>query len=426
MSGTLTTGKLVLTDTTSNTDTFGRLRVSLPQTLFEIKHVHGKEQFLMDELVSGTGASTHNSSESYVAMTVSSSGVGKVVRQSYEYIPYQPGKTKIIFFTGVIEVNNGVSGSVSRIGSFDSSTDKTSVSGKGNGHFFELNGTNMYVVERFNNTDTKVIQSSWNVDTLDGNGPSGLTVTNWDKTKIYFIDMEWLGVGVVRFGVHINGENYIVHQLNHSGLGTPSSTGITRPYIKSAKLPIRYEIESSSGVSAEMRMICSTVISDGGFEPVGKLYSISRITAVSITSSTTFAPVISLRLKETDPVNRISIVLKKLSLFNSAGSTNFAGFRLYLLPDDSALTGESWVNVSSNSAAQYDISASAVTLTNAYLIDSGFIQIRDSQEYSFDSYINSPVINSNIAGKSRILSLCAVKLNNNCDIYGGFQWLEVE
>ena len=42
MSGTLTTGKIILTQTTSNNDAFDRLRVSNPSTLFKINHSIGK------------------------------------------------------------------------------------------------------------------------------------------------------------------------------------------------------------------------------------------------------------------------------------------------------------------------------------------------------------------------------------------------
>jgi hypothetical protein len=37
--GTLTTGKLVLTDTQANTDAFDRFRVSEPTTLYELNHI---------------------------------------------------------------------------------------------------------------------------------------------------------------------------------------------------------------------------------------------------------------------------------------------------------------------------------------------------------------------------------------------------
>ena len=43
MSGTLTTGKLVLTNTQSNQDAFDRLRVSSPNTLFELHQIQGNK-----------------------------------------------------------------------------------------------------------------------------------------------------------------------------------------------------------------------------------------------------------------------------------------------------------------------------------------------------------------------------------------------
>ncbi len=110
--GTITTGKLVLSNTTGNQDAFDRLRISEPTTLFEVHHVIGKNEKLIDELTSGSGTSTHNSTNSYVEMALSSSGVGRVVRQSHEYIPYQPGKSRLMIFTGVLETSGGVEESV--------------------------------------------------------------------------------------------------------------------------------------------------------------------------------------------------------------------------------------------------------------------------------------------------------------------------
>ena len=167
--GTLTTGKLVLTNTTSNQDAFDRLRVSNPNTLFEIHHVFGKMGRYIDELTSGTGTSTWRSANAYIEMKVTSSGVGKVARQSLEYIPYQPGKSRLMLFTGVLDTSGGTSNCTSRIGCFDDTDDKSSVSATGNGLFFELTSTGIYVVKRLNDTDTRVLQSSWNFDTFGGN-----------------------------------------------------------------------------------------------------------------------------------------------------------------------------------------------------------------------------------------------------------------
>ena len=226
MSGSLTVGKIILTETTSNNDAFDRLRISEPETLFELNATTGKLPFLIDEIISGAGAtSISNLDNSYISMGINSSGSGsgtnKVVRQSYEYIPYQPGKSRLIILSGVFEsIGGGITGTYERIGSFDSYSEKSSVTGSGNGCFFELDGKTLYAVIRLNDTashngNTRVAQTAWSFDKFDGNGPSGLTVNNYSTAKILAIDQEWLGIGQVRFGFFINGQFHVGHIFNH-------------------------------------------------------------------------------------------------------------------------------------------------------------------------------------------------------------------
>jgi len=141
---------------------------------------------------------------------------GSVVRQSKEYIPYQPGKSKLIFLSGVLSTTNPLPSNITtRIGHFDSAIDKTAESNPiGNGHFFEMVGGTVpvvNVVERsfFNSglgwgTETRIQQSAWNMDTLNGVGgpgnPSGINI-NFYLDNVFVIDMQWLGVGQVRMGI---------------------------------------------------------------------------------------------------------------------------------------------------------------------------------------------------------------------------------
>jgi len=429
MSGTLTSGRLILTDTNGNSDAFDRLRVSKPKTLYEIHHTFSKEPRLIDEFLSGSGASAHSATGAYVAMTTSSGVAGKVIRQSYEYIPYQPGKSKLMLFTGILEMAGGVADSISRMGCFDASTDKSSVAGTGNGHFFELNGTTMNVVERLNNVDTTIAQASWNVDAFDGSGPSGFTISGaaWGKSRIFAVDQEWLGVGVVRMGLFINGAFKEGHRFNHSGVGTPSSTAITAPYTKMAKLPIRYEIVSTADTVAdsEMRMMCSTVLSEGGFEPVGRIFAFSGHTEITVDSASVFEPLFSLRLVETEPSNRASIILKNIHLINISGASKYAHFHLFLLDASSKITGGSWVNPN-ESVGEYNSTATAVNTSGAISVGSGYIEIKTSEEFPYENYLNSPIINSAIDGTSKVLCIAAVKLGANVGMYGGMEWIEVK
>lgn len=418
MSGTLTIGSLVLTTPTSNRDAFDRLRISQPSTLFEVEHTLGLNPYLVDEFKSGTGASNHISTGSYIQMTVGG-GAGKVVRQTYEYVPYQNGKSRLMIFSGVMETHGGVAGVICRIGSFDSSVEKTA--GTGNGLFFELNGTTMKCVIRLNNTDTSEIQSLWNFDKFDGNGPSGLTVNDYSKAMIFAIDQEWLGIGRVRFGFFINGVFHVCHVFNHSGMGLPSSTAITTPYAKTAKLPIRYEISNTTNQNGEMRMICSTVISEGGYNPTGLLFSIAMTDHVDLND--TFKPLISLKLRDAEPYNRKSILLKMANIYNDID--NGIIWKLYILPSKSALNGTTWTPINSeNSIAEYNVNSTTVSLENAVLLNTGYADYYANVSFK-GSYMNIPRINSSIIGNSRVLCIVAKSVSGAPKSFASFSWNEI-
>lgn len=441
MSGTLTTGKLILTQTTSNNDAFDRLRVSNPSTLFEINHSVGKLPFLIDEFTSGAGISSIAVLDnSYVAMTTTAGLTGCVIRQSYEYVPYQTGKSKLMIFSGVLNANwtskNVTTGMISRIGCFDNYLEKTDISGSGNGLFFELDNKTLYAVERLNRTainegDTKVPQSAWNYDTFDGTGPSGLTIDDYSKAMIFAIDQEWLGVGRVRYGFFINGTFHVGHISNHSGIGTPTSSSVIYPYTKTAKLPIRYEISSSNGtyiseVNGEMRMICSTVLSEGGYEPTGMSYSIGRTTGVTVTSTVT--PIIALQLLNSEPFNRKSILLRGISLLNS-NSTKSIQWDLYVFPDDTCFNTATWTQMNSlNSITKYTVNPtfSAGLPAGGILIDSGYADTGVTiSNFSYVKYLSSPLVNSSITGKSKVLCLCGVALTSDCTTHASLNWIEI-
>jgi hypothetical protein len=424
MSGILTTGKLVLTNTLSNQDAFDRLRVSMPETLIDIMYTVGKNNFQLDELVIGAGATALvNNTNSYLQMSLDSGATGKVVSQSYEYVPYQPGKSRLMIFSGVLDViNGGTTGLISRIGSFDSSVEKTFAAGNGNGLFFELNNKTLSACVRLNNADTSVPLNLWNYDKFDGTGPSGLSGLNFATTKVFAIDQEWLGVGRVRFGFFINGAFQLGHSFNHSGIGTPTSTAITVPYTKTGKMPVRAEIVSSLPVSAEMRMIAATIMSEGGLEPNGLNFSVGQ--RVGIVVGATLRPLISLKIRESEPYNRKTIALKAISLLNT--TNRGMQWDLYMSLSDSVLTGAGFTNVdTTNSIAQYDISATGITTINSVLIDSGYSDISSNITFNYDKYLASPIINSSLSGKSKVLSLCGMALGASPTNYGSLTWVEI-
>ena len=422
-SNTFITGGITVTDRNISSDAFDRLRVSNPTTLFELNSIFGKNLHV-EETVSGSAVSTFDSSNSYIQMSLFSSGTGKIIRQSYEYIPYQPGKSRLMMFTGVLELNGGINGSVSKIGCFDSDVDKTSVAGPGNGLFFELNGTTMYVVLRANDVDTKVSQSNWNYDKLDGNGPSGYTITNWGQAFLFAIDQEWLGIGLIRFGFFFNGQFKLVHIINNTSVGYPSSVSIIKPYNKTAKLPIRYEISSTSNVNSEMRMMCATVLSEGGFEPFGYLFSYANDTKISVGEIDEV--VLSFRMIQSEPKNRVSVLLRSMDILNLTAN-KFVLYKIYIFNDENAVSGGTWFDVNTgNSVVQINETATSFNDVSGNVLKSGFVSLKENTTFPYQEYLNSPLLNSTIDGSSRILSLVCKGLGGNIDVHASFDWLEIQ
>ena len=232
-------------------DAFGRARFSQPYTLFDSQNRYAKNDLFSESTATG-GAVTYIANESTVNMTTTTSSGSEVVRQTLRSFSYQPGKGLLVmntFVVGVAQANQRV-----RVGYFN--TD--------NGVFFELDGTTLYMVRRTYVTgtpvDNRVAQADWNGDKLNGTGDSGFTI-DITKAQIFWQDFEWLGVGSVRCGFVIDGQTIVCHTFKNAN-------NLDRVYMTTAILPVRYEIRNTgtTGVAGSLRQICSTVISEGGYE----------------------------------------------------------------------------------------------------------------------------------------------------------------
>lgn len=85
--------------------------------------------------------------------------------------------------------------------------------------------------------DTRIRQDQWNIDTLDGTGPSAY-ILNPNKMQMFYMDYSWYGAGFVRWGIRANNGNvHYVHKLINNNVNPEA-------YMRTGNLPARYE-ESS-------------------------------------------------------------------------------------------------------------------------------------------------------------------------------------
>jgi len=83
----------------------------------------------------------------------------------------------------------------------------------------------------------RVPQSQWNIDKMDGTGPSGYNL-DVSKMQMAYIDYTWYGAGFIRFGFRgVNGEIVYCHRMPNNNTGYSA-------YQRSGNLPARFEIEN--------------------------------------------------------------------------------------------------------------------------------------------------------------------------------------
>jgi hypothetical protein len=267
--------------------------------------------------------------------------------------------------------------------------------------------------------NTRVAQADWNQDPLDGTGPSGLTLDS-SKAQILYIDVEWLGLGTVRTGFIINGTFVPCHNFDHANL-------ITTTYITTASLPLRYEMTNMAATTgaSTLKQVCSTVISEGGYELRGaQLSAGNTITSPrTLTTAGTFYPVVSIRLK-TARLDAIAI----LTAISILGITNNANYKWEVVASGTT-TGGTWVSAGTNSAVEYNITGTAFTVGTGRILATGFFQGSNQGSNSVDilkeALFASQLERDPFTATAYELTLACTAASNGDQVLGSLDWEEI-
>jgi len=392
----------------TQSDAFGRLRVSNPYTLFDTRAMYYDHGQFASNLVSSGNVAYSADSSTYV-MTVTGSG-DAVYRETFKTFIYQPGKSLLVLntFCG----NTPAAGLTQRVGYFNDE----------NGIYFEVSGTTKNMVIRSSSTGSltseTIPQSSWNGDRLDGsagaNNPSGITL-NVDRDQIFWMDVEWLGVGSVRTGFVIDGQFIVCHTFHHA-----NQSGNVTTYMGTANLPLRYEL-ISTGAAANLRQICSTVISEGGYQLSGEQKSVGHdfTQDVSLPNDDSFVPVFSIRLKSTMP----DAIVIPTTWSLSVSSNDTYAWKIYRR---AVTSGGSWTSAGADSSVEYNPAPTAVV--SGDIVDQGFIRASNqsvsspqNQELTFENQL----LRDPFTGTRYEFVIAAATTGTNQTALAAVQWQQI-
>jgi hypothetical protein len=389
-------------------DAFGRSRVSMPLTIFDSSHRFSDNGLWA---TSNTATTTYafSTNEGVINLNVDTTANAEIIRETLKVFSYQPGKSLLNLNTFVF--SPAKTNLRQRVGYF----------GANNGMYIELDGTTLSFVERTYVTgslvENRVSQANWNMDKLDGTGPS-LKTLDITKAQIMWMDIEWLGVGTVRMGFIIDGQIIHCHSFHHANL-----TGTT--YITTASLPLRYEIKNTGTTSGSstLKQICSTVISEGGYELRGRQNAIGTLITApkALATAGTFYPIVSLRLKSTS-LN--AIVIPTAASF--LGTGNGINYNWKIITDATITTG-SWTSAAADSAVEYTLAGTA--MSSGRTMASGFINSSNQGSPSLDiskqALFQFQLERNSLAGTSATFTLAVAADTNTQTCFGSLDWEEI-
>jgi hypothetical protein len=402
-------GSLPIVSGETQLDAFGRIRISEPVSVFEQSFQRSALNSVWSTLTATSGSVTHNANLVSMLLGTTTTSGSLAVLQSRKRPRYVPGKSQIILLTGNMWA--GQTNLRRRLGLFDES----------NGVFFEQLGTQLRVVLRSSTSgsavDSAFSQANWNLDRLDGTGPSGVTL-DITKQQIFVIDFQWLGSGRIRYGFVLNGILIYCHEIINQNV-------LTVPYSQNGSLPIRAEQQTLAalGVTPQaLQFTCASVQSEGGFTDLGYVRSANNAgTSRAINGNFGVAlPMIAVR-KASD------FAKLPAEFFNAQVFASTADDLLVTMVKNPTLTGGSWVSVS-NSIMEANISATAISGG----LEIGSYYIRGNSGTESTAYFAATegsldtFIGSDISNVSDVIAIRVQSVSGGANAFGIIYWKEFQ
>ncbi|TCK98514.1 hypothetical protein EDC19_0936 [Natranaerovirga hydrolytica] len=281
---------------------FDELKTAKRFPIIELKSVYGLSN--LRDIVEITGAGTVTNTTVEYQLSTTADGLDSATLDSAERGRYMPG------FAGQsglgVRIPAAPTGDqVFRWGMFDDE----------NGAFFGNSVSDgIFVAVRRDGVDTIIPQIGWNVDPLDGTGPSGFNL-NLALGNIFQVTFTWYGYGVIEFNVVIQNTATFAQEVVTAHRFRPANeTSFADP-----NLPIRAQIDNN-GTAATSDLF----VGGRQYSIIGKYNPEFRITSErrNATATTTGVPVISFQRKAVFPpgsarANSVSVNLEGVDIVTS-------------------------------------------------------------------------------------------------------------
>lgn len=263
-------------------------------------------------------------------------------------------------------------------------------------------------------TKTFIPINSWNIDTMDGSGPSGMII-NPQRGNVFDIQYQYLGYGDAYFAI----EDY------RTGKFTPvhiikNANNVTSTVLRDPALFISWEAKNtgSTATGVTLRGASGAGFVDGERAYLGPNFSYSS--EKTATSNGTVIPVLTIRASLIFNDRALYSPIRLNRLAASAVGSSGKPVRI-LVYENAALTGANFSKLNSTSSkADIDSSATAINISSngARLIASMMLS-----ETGQDS-INFTYSLSDLPAGSWVTVCFVNNVNNNASVAAALEWTE--
>ena len=286
------------------------LRVAAQGAAWSSSHTYGIDALHWDELLAGAATITHVANHGAARLTVTASASDRAVSQSRIYFPGSTGVATWVSFAFLFGA--GVNGVTRRIGAFDDDR----------GVYLEQVGAQIALVQRTSVSgspvNSSVLQASWNVDPLDGSGPSGETL-DISRAQVLWVGHEQgYRVGAQVVALMLGGKLVPVHRFDSANtIGTPHASDDARP--------ARAEILSDGAGAGSFDVYSCAFTEDGARALRGRRMS-AQVIQRAITAASATWPILAIRPKLTvgGKENRILRLLRAVDVIAEGAEISWA------------------------------------------------------------------------------------------------------
>jgi len=395
-----------------------RIRTTQPRQIFQAQWAFNGNPLSWSQQLTGSASieEPNVTGHKFINFKTSAASGDKVIYQTKRCFRYTPHRLSTLTFAAAFREKK--TNLVKRIGIFD---DQETAGLNGICVEQDATGFSLVIFSTASGSQetNRIRRTAWNVDKLDGNGPSGENISDAQLSNgvLWNIDFSWYGVSGVQLNVIVGGRRLVCHEEVYT------FTLADRPFMTTAFLPLRIEIENTGAVTGGGVLTTGSInydIENGEEIEFGYQQSVSnQTTDVSVSNTGTL--VLALRPKAT--VN--SLVNRGVIRPNNVDVLCTADTYLEILVGGT-VTGGTWIDNGSNSIAEYNVTATGYSggrKVRESHIATGGGRSAGSLASSFPSDLFVAV--DSLLGDQLAVAIRATRLGGGSDVYGSIGFREI-